>query len=58
MQAPNAENYKFRIWTGDDDIDTFRIKIWYEDGNEVVVYDNDLDQAIGGGSIEIHTKKK
>lgn len=51
--------YKFQIWAGDDDPDdTFRIKIWYEDGGEIVVYDNGHDQAIGAGSIIVHTKKK
>lgn len=50
--------YKFMIWAGDDDPDTFRIKIWTEDefGNETVAYDNGFDQAIGGGSITIHAK--
>ncbi|TKJ38598.1 MAG: hypothetical protein CEE38_02530 [Planctomycetes bacterium B3_Pla] len=48
--------YKFMIWAGDDNPDTFRIKIWEENGGEVVVYDNGFDQAIGGGSIIIHTK--
>jgi hypothetical protein len=38
--------------------DTFRIKIWYKDGDEVVVYDNGFNQEIGGGSIVIHTGKK
>jgi hypothetical protein len=52
--------YKFRIWAGDDEPDTFRIKIWEEDefANEIVIYDNGMDQALGGGSIVIHTKKK
>jgi hypothetical protein len=51
--------YKFMIWAGDDDPDTFRIKIWEEDeyGVETVIYDNGHDQPIGGGSIVIHTKK-
>jgi hypothetical protein len=54
--------YKFMIWAGDgtssNGEDTFRIKIWYEEGeNEVVVYDNGMDQEIGGGSIVVHTKK-
>jgi len=51
--------YKFRIWAGDDDPDTFRIRIWEEDeyANETDIYDNGSDQAIGGGSIVIHTKK-
>lgn len=40
------------------DADTFRIKIWYEEGDlEIVVYDNGMDQEIGGGSIVVHTKK-
>ena len=52
-------DYKFQIWAGDNDPDTFRIKIWYEDGGgEVVVYDNGPDQEIGGGSIVVHTAKK
>lgn len=50
--------YKFQIWAGDSVQDTFRIKIWYEDGGEIVAYDNGHDQAIGAGSIIIHTKKK
>jgi hypothetical protein len=52
--------YKFMLWAGDSEPDTFRIKIWTEDdvGNETVYYDNGMDQAIGGGSIVIHTKKK
>jgi PKD repeat protein len=55
-----AGDYKFMIWAGDDDPDTFRIRIWTEDdaGNETVVYDNGVDQAIGAGSIVIHTKGK
>jgi hypothetical protein len=49
--------YKFQIWAGDNDPDTFRIKIWWEDdGNEHVVYDNGMDQPIDGGSIVVHTK--
>jgi PKD repeat protein len=51
--------YKFILWAGDKDLDTFRIKIWEEDefGVETVIYDNVDDQAVGGGSIVIHTKK-
>lgn len=50
--------YKFQIWAGDGSPDTFRIKIWYEDnGTEVVVYDNGMNQAIGGGNIVVHSKK-
>ncbi|MEN8179527.1 MAG: PKD domain-containing protein, partial [Pseudomonadota bacterium] len=60
--APNGELYGFMIWAGDGDAtatdDTFRIRIWYEDetdGTEYDVYDNGTDQAIGGGSIQVHT---
>jgi len=55
-------DYKFMLWAGDgtgtDGADTFRIKIWEEDesGNETVIYDNGMDQAIGGGSIVVHKK--
>jgi hypothetical protein len=52
-----AGNYRFMIWAGDNNPDTFRIKIWEEDaaGNETVKYDNGTDQAIGGGSIKVHS---
>ena len=47
------------LWAGDldPDIDTFRIKIWYEDAEEIVVYDNGFGQPIGGGNIKIHSGK-
>jgi hypothetical protein len=46
------------LWAGDDDPDTFRIRIWWEDANsiEYVIYDNGVDQEVGGGSIIVHTK--
>ena len=51
--------YKFIIWAGDGEPDTFRIKIWEEvAGVETVIYDNGSAQAIGGGSVIIHTAKK
>ena len=52
-----AGDYKFMLWAGDDNPDTFRIKIWTEDedGAETVAYDSGFDQEIGGGSIVIHT---
>jgi parallel beta-helix repeat protein len=50
-----AGEYKFMIWAGDASPDTFRIKIWGGDENSPV-YDNGMDQAIGGGSIVVHTK--
>ena len=55
--APTGELYKFMIWAQDLDPggdDTFRIKVWYEDGGEVLVYDNGFNQVIGGGNIQIH----
>ena len=63
--APTGEAYRFMLWAGDGDnvdtvvLDTFRIRIWYEDTNgvEVEVYDNGFNQAINGGSIVIHTGK-
>jgi PKD repeat protein len=53
-----AGAYKFMLWAGDGSPDTFRIKIYSEgpDGSEVVVYDNGFNQALGGGSIVIHTQ--
>lgn len=59
--------YKFMIWAGDgtgtDGADTFRIKIWAEDG-EAVIYDNGFESSafengrpINGGSIVVHTKQ-
>jgi len=52
-------DYRFMVWAGDGDTDTFRIRIWEEDerGTETDLYDNGFDQEIGGGSIVIHTKK-
>ena len=51
-------DYKFMLWAGDSEPDTFRIKIWEEDeeGVETVIYDNGFDQPIGGGSIVVHSK--
>ncbi len=48
--------------TQSTDVDMFRIKIWDEDDNDAIVYDNqmdapedaDLTTAIGGGSIVIY----
>ncbi|NJC94891.1 MAG: hypothetical protein C3F07_12345 [Anaerolineales bacterium] len=50
-----AGNYGFMIWAGDGSPDTFRIKIW-DATTEEVVYDNGMDQPIGGGSIVVHKK--
>ena len=52
-------SYKFMLWAGDDDPDTFRIKIWTEEnGVETVIYDNGSHQPIGGGNIVVHKAKK
>jgi hypothetical protein len=51
----NSQPYKFMLWAGDGEPDTFRIKMWYEVGEtEVVAYDNGANQPIGGGSIQVH----
>ncbi len=57
-------NYTFMLWAGDGDkdtnpatVDTFRIKIWDSNTNEVV-YDNQTDMGLGGGNIMIHVPKK
>jgi hypothetical protein len=55
--SPSGDNYRFMLWAGDGAPDTFRIKIWYEDGAYIVVYDNEVAQAIGGGSITVHRGK-
>ena len=56
---PNGNAYKFMLWAGDSSSDTFRIRIWWEDAaGEHVVYDNGTNQAIGGGSIVIHSNGK
>jgi hypothetical protein len=37
--------------------DTFRIRIWWKDAaGEHDVYDNSVDQPIGGGNIVVHTR--
>jgi hypothetical protein len=53
--------YKFMLWAGDGDPDTFRIKIWGEtEDMEWPIYDNDTgggsNQPISGGNIVIHKK--
>lgn len=50
-----AGSYGFMIWATDKTPDTFRIKIW-DAATEVVVYDNGVEQALGGGSIVVHIK--
>ena len=56
---PDGNAYKFMLWAGDGSPDSFRIRIWWEDVDAVEhdVYDNGFNQAIGGGSIVVHTGK-
>jgi len=55
--APNNEEYKFMIWVTDGNPDTLRIKIWWENNSvENIVYDNDMEQPIGGETIQVHAK--
>lgn len=67
-----AGNYSFILTAVDaaltpsTEMDLFRIKIWVEDDDDAIVYDNqlgdeddaDLTTEIGGGSIVIHTAKE
>ena len=51
--------YKFMLRARDGDPDTFWIQIWEEiSDKEMVIYDNDSDQSLGGGSIIVHKGKK
>jgi len=48
-------SYKFMISSDDDNPDTSRIKIWYEENDaEVVLYDNGSQQSLGGGNVIVH----
>jgi len=52
-------DYRFILWAGDGDPDTFRIKIWEEvGGTETVIYDNGFDQPIEHGNVIVHKEKK
>jgi hypothetical protein len=48
--------YHFLLWVSDGEPDTFQIGIWHEDGGGVIVYDNGMGQAIGGGNIVVHSE--
>lgn len=59
-----AGGYGFLLYATDadrtadlTDKDTFRIKIWNRSSDDVV-YDNGVEQPLGGGSIVIHTGNK
>jgi hypothetical protein len=58
QQAPNGQNFQFMLWAGDgtgaNGADTFRIKIWWQEGkSEHVIYDNGADQPIRSGNIVV-----
>jgi hypothetical protein len=58
LPSPTGDDFKFMVWAGDGTPDTFRIKVFYEDGGiEHVIYDNGFDQAIEGGQIVVHKGK-
>jgi len=54
-----GDGYKFMLWAGDSNPDTFRILIWEgtEENPEVLVYDNGPNDPITGGNIIIHKEK-
>ena len=57
LPAPNGSPFRFMTWATDGSPDTFRIKIWWENGGaQYVVYDNGVDQPLGGGSIVIQAR--
>jgi len=45
-------NYHFWVWVTDSEIDTFRIKIWEENGD--LLYDTFIKLPLRGGSVIIH----
>lgn len=54
----NGKAYRFMLWASDWPSHTIHIRIWWEDAaGEHDVYDNGVDQTIGGGSIVVHTGK-
>ena len=55
--APNGDLYKFMIWAEDGSPDTIRVKIWYESGGEIPVYDNGVRQPIVEGDIVVRKTK-
>lgn len=55
--APNGDLFKFMIWAGDGSPDTVRVRIWYESGGEIPVYDNGVQQPIVEGDIAIDNAK-
>ncbi len=45
-------NYHFWVWVTDGETDTFRVKIWEENGD--LLYDTFIELPLGGGSVIIH----
>jgi hypothetical protein len=57
--SPNGDNYKFMLWATDGKasgaVDTFRIKIWYEDGGwEIVTFRIKIWYEDGGWEIVVY----
>lgn len=53
-----AGSYNFTVWSTDGGSnDTFRIRIVqpHHDGNETVIYDNEVEFALSTGNITVHT---
>jgi hypothetical protein len=49
----DSGSYQFMLWATDGSPDTFRIEI--TDSSGTTVYDNGVAQAVGGGSIIVHS---
>jgi hypothetical protein len=47
-----AGTYFLRLWAGDGNPDSFRLKIWAQDGS--LFYDNGALEPTSGGNIAIH----
>ncbi|MHB8892672.1 MAG: hypothetical protein ACYC65_11580 [Candidatus Limnocylindrales bacterium] len=50
-------SFTFMLWATQGSPCTFRIQITDDSDNDAVVYDNGVQQALGGGSIIVHTGK-
>jgi hypothetical protein len=48
-------NYQFQLWATHGNPGFLRVRIWYQDASGVhVVYDNGVEQTLGGGKITVH----
>jgi hypothetical protein len=52
-----AGAYDFMIWATQGSPNTLRVQITDDNNDGAVVYDNGVQQALGGGSIIVHTGK-